>query len=173
MKKSDITTPVTYFNRYIDLVDDISIGSALRESLLELDQINIEKLQKTGDATYAEGKWTIRQIIQHIIDWERIMGYRAVILARQAATPPLAGHDEQFLAQQARTDHRSLAALVQELRAVRLSTIALFEGLHPSELLHAGMANTSELCALAMGFTIVGHQRHHLRVIAERYEGLV
>jgi hypothetical protein len=169
MKKSDIQTPITYFNRYIDLVDDMDIHQALALSLRELDQLDLEKLLRIGDRTYAADKWTIKQIIQHICDWERIMGYRALVFARRAAEAPLPGHDENGMAHAARVDHRSLQDVLAEMRSVRVATIALFEGMDAEALGQAGMANTAELSALALGFTIVGHQKHHFNIIAERY----
>lgn len=169
MKKSDIQSPPGYFDRYINLMDNIELGEGFAQSIQEIEHFDLEKLRRHGDRTYAPGKWTVKQILQHLTDWERILGYRALIFARSAADGKLAGHDQDAMAQNANLENRSLDSVLAELKFVRHATIAMFEGFDDSALTNTGVSWKYELSVLALGFTILGHQRHHFRIIEEQY----
>jgi DinB superfamily len=170
MKKSDINQAPTFFDRYIDLVDDIELNDALKQSITELDQINFEAFDKLANYAYAEGKWTIKDIFQHLIDTERIMSYRALCFAR-GEKAKLPGFDENVFAETAKSisKKRSLRSLILEYKLVHKSTITLFKSLDKKALKRNGIMYNSEMSVFSVGFVIVGHQKHHLNVIAERY----
>jgi hypothetical protein len=172
MKKSDINQAPNYFDTYINQVDDISIYDALKQSLSDLDSLDFEALDKLADYAYAEGKWTIKQVFQHIIDTERIMAYRALRFSRNDKTQ-LPGFDENLFADNANVKKRSLRSLILELKQVRKSSIAFFKSLDKKALKRTGIMFNSELSVLSVGFVIVGHQKHHLRVIKERYMSIL
>lgn len=172
MKKSDINQPPCYFDRYIDYVADIEIVDALRESLAEIDSLDLAELSEIGDAVYAAEKWTIRNIFQHLIDVERILSYRALRIARNDQTP-LPGFDEDVLARNAGAEQRSLDGLILELKVARRSTSLLFASLDDESLQRRLSIEGKEMSALAFGFTIAGHQKHHLKIIAEKYLPLI
>ena len=168
MKKSAIIPMPDYFDRYIDLVDDVALNEALQISLDDLKNLPIERWKAIGDRVYAEGKWTIKQILQHVIDTERIFGYRALCFARgETASLPL--FDEAGYAQQADTSHRTIEDLVVELATVRSSLITLYQSFTPNMLQRTGMGFKGLYSVLAIGFIIAGHQRWHTRIIEERY----
>jgi hypothetical protein len=171
-RKSNIHTSPTYFDRYIQLIDDIELGVAFEQSLTEIAEMDLEKLNRLGDRTYAPGKWTIRQIIQHLTDWERIMSYRALIFARKAAENPLPGHDQDVMIQNLNLEHRPLEVVIEELKTVRAATITLFASFDQAALENTGYSWEYELSTLAWGFTILGHQKHHFNIIRERYLAL-
>jgi DinB superfamily len=168
MKKSDINQAPNYFDTYVNQVDDIELNDALKQSISDLDKLDFEALDKLADYAYAEGKWTIKQVFQHIIDTERIMAYRALRFSRNDKTQ-LPGFDENLFADNANVKKRSLRSLILELKQVRKSTITLFKSLDKKALKRTGIMFNSELSVLSVGFVIVGHQKHHLRVIKERY----
>jgi len=120
------------------------------------------------DYRYAEGKWTIKEIIQHLIDSERVFAYRALRFCRGDSTP-LAGFDENLFADNSRGEERHLTALLNELALVRQSTISLFKSLNDEELKRTGTASGYTISVRALGFAIIGHQNHHMKVFEERY----
>jgi hypothetical protein len=172
MKRSHIIPLPEYYDKYILRVDDIELPDALDKSLEDLNSLDIALLNEVGDLTYAPGKWTIKKIIQHLSDTERILTYRTLLFARSDNTPP-AGFETEYLADNSNADSRTITELIYELKAVRLSTIALFDSFNEEQLNRKGMNWKYEMSVLAMGFSIVGHQVHHLKIIEEKYFPLV
>jgi hypothetical protein len=168
MKKSDINQPPCYFDKYINCADDIDIAEAFKQSLAELDALDVTKLKQLGNAVYAEGKWTIKDIFQHLIDAERILAYRSLRIGRNDKTP-YSGFDEALLAANVSTVNRSLESIVAELKTVRTATALLFESFTDEAVQRFIFSNDKQMSALAFGFTIVGHQKYHLKLIEEKY----
>ncbi len=168
MKKSDVPHIPNYFDTYINKVEDIEHHVALQQSLAELDALDMDALHRLGDQVYAPGKWTVRDIIQHITDTERVFSYRALRFARNDKTE-LPGFDEGLFAANTRANAIPLEQLTAELRLVRLGTLALYNAFDEAALRRRGIMSRMEISVLALGFTIVGHQRHHFGVINERY----
>ena len=117
---------------------------------------------------YASGKWTLKEVLGHLIDDERIFAYRALCVAR-ADTSPLPGFDEKAYVAATSFEARTFASLLRELTLVRQSTIAFFESLTSEEWLRRGMVNGYEASVRGLAFHIAGHELHHLRVVRERY----
>ena len=117
---------------------------------------------------YAEGKWTVRDLIGHMADAERIMSYRALRIARGDGTP-LPGFDENAYAKVAGADARGWNDLVQDLAVVRAATLALFRSFNGDAWRRAGVANGATISVRALGHIIVGHERHHLHILQSRY----
>lgn len=168
MTKSDIAVMPQFFDRYISIAPDIDVISALNLAPSFTTLLPFETAEALGDRIYAPGKWTIRDIIQHIIDTERIMAYRAMRLARQDQTP-LPGFDEESFGQTARANRRSLTDLYDEYALMRQSTIALFRSFDEPMLLSSGICSNIAISPLALGYVLVGHPMHHSNVIRERY----
>jgi DinB superfamily len=168
MKKSDINQAPNYFDTYVNKIEDIELLEALKQSITELDNLDFDALEAKADFAYAEGKWKIKDIFQHIIDTERIMAYRALRFARNDDTQ-LPGFDENLFAKNVSTKKRSLRSLILELKLVHKSSMALFKSFDKKALKRKGIMFKSEVAVLAVGFIIAGHQRHHLQVIKERY----
>lgn len=168
MKKSAVACNPSYFDRYIDQVDDLELSEAFRQSLAAIDALDLEKIRSIGDLVYAPGKWTLRDLFQHLTDCERVFAYRALRFARNDKTA-LPGFDENLFAENAGANGRALEAILAEMRGVRESTMLLFQSFDEAALRRTGVMFNTELPVLAIGFTIVGHQNHHFRVMAERY----
>lgn len=120
------------------------------------------------DFKYAEGKWTIKDIIQHLIDCERILTYRALCFARNDKTS-LPGFDENEFAIQANGCSRSILDLLTELAGLRQTTIALFKSFSLENLSQKGVASQKEVTVQAIGFFVIGHQNHHQNIFEQRY----
>ncbi len=172
MKRSNINPMPEYFNRYINLVPDIEILQAFNNSIDQLRAIDRNLFTKLDDKRYAPDKWTVKDIIQHIIDAERIFGYRALRFARNDNTP-LPGFDENSYALNTNANDRVINTLLEELIVLRQSNKILFEYFDDEMLLRIGISNRNQISVLALGFTIIGHQLHHLKIIEERYFPLI
>jgi uncharacterized damage-inducible protein DinB len=172
MKRSDINPMPAYFDRYINLVADIDINAAMQQSLEVAENFPMDKWKALGDRVYAEGKWSIKDIVQHITDTERIFAYRALRFARKDSTK-LPGFEENDFAAAANANARSLEDLVEELKQVRRSTMLLFASFTDEMLQTTGATFSTTLSVLAVGFTLIGHQQHHLNVLEERYYPLL
>ena len=120
------------------------------------------------DYRYAEGKWTIKEVLQHIIDAERVFAYRALRFARKDSTP-LPGFDENLFALNAKASDRRWDKLMEELKIVRRSSELLFQSFDEEQLQSNGISSNSPNYVLAIGFIIIGHAMHHQKIIKERY----
>ncbi len=166
-RTSEITPHPEYFDRYILLVDDLTLGEALQQTAGTFSSME-EDLTAIGDRVYAPGKWTAREVLQHCIDTERILAYRALRFSRNDRTP-LAGFDENLFAQNTTAGSRTIDNLLQEFRLVRQSTIMLFESFDDNMMVRTGVSNHKTLSVLALGFAIAGHAAHHSGILQERY----
>jgi DinB family protein len=172
MKKSDINPMPQYFDRYINLVADVELSQAFDDSIRQLDELDRNLLTKLDGKKYAPDKWTVKGILQHIIDFERILSYRSLLFARQEGSVPQ-GVDENLLAANMSAEKRPLDELIDELKIVRASTKAMFDSFDDEILKNKGTNWKYEISVVAMGFSIVGHQVHHLKIIEEKYHPLV
>jgi hypothetical protein len=168
MKRSDIHIDPEYYSRYIDLVPDIDLNAALEQSLQELEALDIASLEPLGNYAYAPGKWTLKSVLQHITDTERVFTYRAMMFARKdpQSAPSM---DQDIYADNAEVDHLTVATVLAELIALRKATIAQFSNYTDAALSRTGNSYKTAMSVLAMGFTAVGHQLHHLDIIRQRY----
>lgn len=157
-----------FYHGYIAEVPNEHLGAQLENQLKEVEQLfgGVTDLQALY--RYAEGKWSIKEILGHLSDTERIFGYRLLRIGRGDATP-LSGFDENAYVPAGRFDGRPLPMLLAEFRAVRLSTIALLEGLPADCWTRRGLANGKAISARALAYIIVGHVVHHLGTLRERY----
>jgi hypothetical protein len=169
MKKSDIKKMPEYFDRYIMLTDDVTCIEALEISLKELEQAPLEKWLQLNENVYAPGKWTIKDILQHYIDTERVFTYRITAIAR-GDKQKMIPYDEDAYADNALANRRSVQDLYEELILVRKGTIAMFKSFTNEMLQEQGFGfNGMEYTPLALGFMLAGHQRWHFKVLDERY----
>lgn len=120
------------------------------------------------DYRYAEGKWAVKDIIQHLIDSERIFAYRALRFARNDKTE-LQGFEENNYVDEANAGKRSIQDLLTEMAVVRQATLSLFKSFSNEELLRIGIASNNPISVRALGFIIIGHQNHHQKIFQERY----
>ena len=172
MKRSDINPLPSNFAKYIDLVADVELGEAFDESMRQLNEIDQRLLERLDGKRYAPDKWTVKDILQHLADSDRIMSYQALMLARKDATVS-PGFNEKLHVENANADRRPVKELIEEIMSARAATRSLFDGFDDEALLRKSVNWPNEISVLAMGFTIVGHQIHHLNIIKERYYPLV
>jgi hypothetical protein len=166
--RPDATEYPPFYARYVAGVPETDVVAALRDSGREIDAVLGAIPDARGGFRYGPDKWTIREVIGHMIDAERIFGYRALRLARGDATP-LPGFEENDYARAAGSDARSLADLVDELRIVRESTVRLFQSFPADAWMRRGVVNGREVSVRALAYITAGHARHHLGVLRERY----
>lgn len=159
---------IPYYVKYIDLIPEGDVISALKANHQStLDFIESIPRQKVN-YFYEEGKWTVKQVINHIIDTERILSYRALRFARGDAQL-LPGFDENLYAANANLTETNMQLLMDEFDSVRLSTILMFKQLAEKQLLLKGAMSSGETNVLSLGYFICGHAQHHVNVIKERY----
>ncbi len=160
-----------YAEMYMNYVKkDGSLIEQLRANLTTTKTF-IESLStKNLDVRYKPSKWSVKEVLVHIIDDERIYAYRALAFARNDTTK-LPGFEEEHYIKYADTHTRSVINIIEEYTAVRLATIALFNGLSDEALRRIGNANNNYTSVRALGYHILGHELHHLSVIKEKYFG--
>lgn len=171
MKPSQLqpSETVSYFQNYISQVsEEYTLQEELEISLHRfikfVQNIPMDKM----DYRYDKGKWTIKDIIQHLIDAERIFVYRALRFARNDKTD-LPGFEENDYVIEAKANNRTIMQLLTEMSAVREATLLLFKTFSEEQLMRIGTANNNPISVRAIGFVIIGHQNHHQKVFEERY----
>lgn len=153
---------------YIKALDDVHLVEELEISLHDFIKFVQNIPMDKFDYRYEEGKWTIKDIIQHIIDTERIFGYRALRISRNDKTP-LPGFDENEYVENTNANNRGLQELLTEFSAVRHSNLLLFKSFSEEQLARMGIASNHPISVRAIGFMMIGHQKHHQNVFQERY----
>lgn len=156
-----------FYQNYIDLARKYDLLDGL-DSTLDFTLKQYESIPANkAEYAYDKGKWTVKQLIAHVIDTERIFQYRALRIARERGT--CSGFNEDLFADNNTAIHRSISDLADEFHAIRLSTIALFDSFTNQELMQLGLADQKPLSVRACGFIIVGHALHHNEILAKRY----
>ncbi len=158
----------TFYEGYITKVDTSSLLEAVRNysHLLSIFYVNLP--QEKADYKYAPEKWTLKDLLQHVIDTERIMQYRLLRIARNDNTP-LPGFEENDYAFAANAIKRTFISLKEEFIALRKSTDLLIQSLDEAQLSKIGIASGNKITANAVGYIIFGHMMHHKQIIEERY----
>lgn len=168
MMRPDIETVPAYFQKYAELVKDMDLIDALRHAQEQVQQILSDIPEDKGMYRYAEGKWTIKEVLNHLMDVERVFAYRALRFARNDQTP-LSPFEENDYALQANAHARSIADLKEEMRRLRDTTIDLFASFTPEMLRREGIASNKKISVLNLGYITAGHDLHHLNILRERY----
>ena len=157
-----------FYKSYIQVLENVELIEELEICLHEfikfVQNISMDKF----DYRYEVGKWTIKEIIQHLIDSERVFSYRALRISRNDNTP-LPGFDENDYVDNSNGNTRTLQGLLTELAVVRQATLSLFNSFSQEQLTRIGIASNNEVSVRAIGFIIIGHQKHHQKIFAERY----
>ncbi|MFO8147263.1 MAG: DinB family protein [Bacteroidota bacterium] len=165
LKKNDYPE---YYQQYTGLLPDselIELLESQKEAMLSLfnssEDVDIH-------FSYGEGKWTIAEVLQHMVDTERIFQYRALCISRKDQTS-LPGFDQDRYVAASNANERSLTGLMDEYKAVRDSTISLFKSFSPKMMQFIGLSNGQDLSTAAAGFIIAGHEKHHLKLFKGNY----
>jgi hypothetical protein len=157
-----------YFDRYTSLVKETNVADALNNQDAALEDFFSKVSEEKSDYAYAEGKWTLKEMLQHMIDTERIFTYRALAVSRKE-TMNLPGFDENLYADNSDAGRRTWADLAEEMRVVRKSTKILYGSFSDEMMEMEGTANNNKCKVSTIGFIIPGHVIHHLKVAEERY----
>lgn len=157
-----------YYQQYVSKVPEGDLISLLREQALDTVTMLQGLSPSQADHAYAPGKWTVKQVIGHIIDAERVFVYRAMCFARRDATalPPF---DENSYVDNANFQSRTLADLLEELQLVRAATIQFAKTLDVESLTNRGTASGRSVTVRALLYIVAGHERHHANLLRERY----
>ena len=166
--RPDASEYAPFYHGYVEAVPEGDIVDLLRSGGQELAEA-IERIpEDRGGFRYGPEKWSIREVLGHLIDAERIFAYRALRVGRGDQTP-LASFDENEYVKTAGSDARTIADLVRELRAVRETTVMLFASLPDDAWGLRGVASGKDVSLRALAYITAGHARHHLRILRERY----
>jgi len=166
--RPDLTQVPEFYHNYINQVPEDDIMKAFQNGSSSLIQFLENIPKEKQDHRYADGKWTIKEVLQHIIDAERVFDYRALCFARKDPSP-LPGFDENIFAANAKADKRNWDDLLEEFKAIRRGSEFLFGSFDEEQLNSMGIANNHSNYALAFGYVLIGHSLHHMKVIKERY----
>ena len=157
-----------YFKNYIDKAKGVELLSGLESEFKKAYQFYTSIPEEKLDFRYAENKWNIKEIISHLIDTERIFCYRALCFARHDNTI-LPGFDENHYVDYSYAKTRTIKSLLEEYTTVRQATITLFNSFANQSLMRKGVAGAGEVSVRALGFLIIGHEKHHIDIINQRY----
>ncbi len=166
--KPDASEFLEYYGKYVARVPGGDAMKALQDQLGEVLTLVRELPEERGGHRYAPDKWSIREVLGHIMDAERIFAYRALRIARGDATP-LATFDENAYVPAGRFDARTLADLAEEYQAVRRATVLLFRSMDGDALGRMGVASGAGVSVRALAWIIAGHEAHHVALLRERY----
>lgn len=164
----DLSRVGNWYHGYIKMVQEDNLSAAFSNKdnnlIAFLDSIPESK----HDYRYAEGKWTIKEVLQHIIDAERVFAYRALRFARKDQTP-LPGFDENLFAENSKASTRKWNDLMEEFKCVRRSSEMFFNSLDEDQLEANGISSNTPIYVRALGYIIIGHPLHHQKILKERY----
>jgi hypothetical protein len=168
MKRPDPTEHAEFYANYIAKVPGTDVLSVLEAQGLQMLQLFSGRSERDGNFQYAPGKWTVKEVLGHVTDTERIFSYRALRIARGDRTP-LPGFEQDDYARDGAFGERTLADLAEEFGAVRSASIALFRSFREGVWERRGVANQKEVTVRALAFITAGHQMHHRIILEERY----
>lgn len=168
MPRPDLSRMPEYYHKYMNQVRENDLMTALQNNTSSFLSLLKSLPPAKQDHCYEEGKWTIKEVLQHIIDIERIFTYRALRFARKDDTN-LPGFDEKVLAANMKADKRSWDDLLDEFHSVRRSTELMFKSFDNYQLESEGIASGVSMYVLGVGYIIAGHCEHHMTILKERY----
>ncbi|MEQ1800007.1 MAG: DinB family protein [Lacibacter sp.] len=168
MSRPTTSDYASFYHNYVMQVQEDDLQTAFQNNSSVVDAFLNSIPESKADYAYAEGKWTVKQLLQHMIDAERIFAHRALWFARKSPAP-LSDFDENAYAEIADVSNRSLQSLIDEMKAVRKSTEFLFSSFSENELNTVGTANNNPITVKALGYVTLGHFLHHKRILEERY----
>ncbi len=166
--KPTVSEYPAFYHRYVNALDHADVRRVFTDQVAYFTRLMSTLTDEQAKLRYAENKWSVKQVIGHITDCERVFAYRAMCIAR-GETQALPGFDENAYVANASFDQRPISRILDEFVAVRLGTILLFDSLTSVELLLSGVANNNPVTVRALFWIIAGHTEHHLRILREMY----
>jgi uncharacterized damage-inducible protein DinB len=168
MTRPDLDEIPVFYKGYVENVKDLDVLVALSQSSKVALNLFRSIPEDMGEYRYDTGKWSIKELFNHMMDAERIFAYRALRFSRNDKTP-LSGFEENDYAPLANAHARTLSQLTDEMERLRATTIDLYTSFSPEMLKRDGTANNNRLSVLNLGYVIAGHETHHRKIINERY----
>ena len=168
MRRPEIKEYAPYYEDYIKGVIGNDPFRNLANQYQEIQSILQSLPEEEANYAYSEGKWTVKEVLGHLIDTERIMSYRALCISRKEKQS-LPGFEQDDYVKEANFKERTITNLLDDYRTVRKSTINLFKNFSESMLNQRGIANGEEVTVLALLYIITGHEMHHLKILKEKY----
>lgn len=159
-----------YYNTYISLVDEGDVLSVLRGQPSELSAIYADLPEEKGTFAYADGKWTLKEVLSHLIDGERMFAYRILRISRGDETP-IEGFEQDGYIENSNANNRSFADLLEEFDLQRRSNMLLLENLDEEGSRRMGTASQNPVSVRALTYIMAGHVRHHAAILRSRYLG--
>jgi hypothetical protein len=166
--KPDQNEYAAFYETYVSLVPDVDVVAALEAQRLQMAQLLAGRSERDGNFRYAPEKWSVKEVIGHLADSERIFSYRALRIARGDITP-LSGFEQDDYVREAGSGRRELRDLAEEFAAVRGATVALYRSLGEAAWKRRGAANKNEVTVRALAFITAGHELHHRNILEQRY----
>jgi len=157
-----------YYDRYISLLGDDDIIEVLEKQVKTTENFLKTFTEKQGNYSYADGKWTMKEVLGHVIDTERIMAFRALAFARNEKQS-LPGFEQDDYVAESNFNKRTVVDMINEFRTLRESNINLFKSFNSEMLSRSGTASGSEVTVLALIYIIAGHEKHHMKILKEKY----
>ena len=157
-----------YYKPYLEVLPDASLVELMERQMGNFPEFIRSIPEDMLSHRYAPGKWSVAEVLMHVLDTERVFQYRALRLGRKDATP-LSGFDQDNYVPESLAEARTIEDLVQEYRVVRESSLLLFKSLPSDRLLFKGNASGQDISLGALGFIICGHQKHHRNILRQRY----
>ncbi len=157
-----------FYQGYIKKAPDENVVKAIEKNARNFRKLLKSIPKKKVDHAYAEGKWTVRELLQHVIDAERVFAYRATSIARKDPTP-LPSFDENSWAANSQASKRHWKEMIEEFRSLREANESLFSSFSEEQLRLIGTASNKQVNVLALGYILAGHVEHHIDIIKERY----
>jgi hypothetical protein len=157
-----------FFERYIQLIEGEDILKILNDQNKKTQDILNSFSEHKGNYRYAEGKWTVKEVVGHLLDSERVFAYRALCIAR-GEKKSLPGYEQDDYVKEGNFNRRELFDLNYEFRLLRESNLLLFRSFSPEMMQRKGFANESTVSVIALMYIIAGHEKHHMNVLKEKY----
>ncbi|MEJ7643171.1 MAG: DinB family protein [Chryseolinea sp.] len=168
MTHPDLAGVPPFYMTYVEYVKDDDMMDILHRANVQAQELIKTIPEEKGTFRYAEGKWTIKEVLCHMMDAERIFAYRALRFSRNDKTP-LPGFDENSYAPESNAHSRTVEQIALEMTRLRQSTLDLYNSFSADMLLREGIATKTTLSVLNLGFIIPGHESHHCKILRERY----
>ncbi len=168
MKRPGLNEYDTYYERYVSLVEETDIIAALENQVAEIEELFAGITEEKSLYAYAEGKWTIKELLGHLTDGERIFAYRTLRISRADETP-IEGFEQDGYIENSNFNRMKLTDLTGELLLSRKANLLLFKNLNDEAWMRTGTASGVPVSVRALAFIMVGHIRHHLNILRERY----
>lgn len=170
MSNVDLSRVPEYYHKYINLSINDNLKTALQKHQTNLISFLENIPEEKWDFRYAEGKWSIKEMVQHIIDGERVFSYRALCFSRKDKTE-LPSFDENLFTKNANAGARSKQDLIDELKTIQKSSVQMFNSFNEEQLEQPGIASGKPTYVKGIAYILVGHALHHKKILEERYLG--